>query len=108
MIHIFNQFLLAERTGNWSLHLRNAAAMLSYLAAFLCIKSPFYLQKMGKLPQEHPEVYDKFKNGFHVIRCSDRFRAGLSTDLFIELVLMHSVKSQGGLTLDVKWMKIRD
>ena len=38
------------------------------------------------------------KKGFHVIRRSDRFWAGLSSDLVIEQVLMRSVKSSGGLT----------
>ena len=34
----------------------------------------------------------------HVERRSDRFWAGLSTDLMIEQVLMRSVKATGGLT----------
>ena len=37
-------------------------------------------------------------NGFHVVRRSDRYWAGLSTDLVIEQVLMRSVKTSGGLT----------
>ncbi|KAK7469717.1 hypothetical protein BaRGS_00036299 [Batillaria attramentaria] len=37
-------------------------------------------------------------NGHHVIRRSDRFWAGLSSDLIIEQVLMGSLKSTGGLT----------
>ena len=36
--------------------------------------------------------------GNHVVRRSDRFWAGLSTDLVIEQVLMRSVKSTGGMT----------
>ena len=39
-----------------------------------------------------------FLNGLHVVRRSDRFWAGLSTDLIIEQVLMRSVKTTGGLT----------
>ena len=39
-----------------------------------------------------------FENGFHTIRRSDRFWAGLSTDLVIEQTLMRSVKISGGLT----------
>ena len=37
-------------------------------------------------------------NGFHVVRRSDRFWEGLSTDLVIEQVRMRSVKTSGGLT----------
>ena len=36
--------------------------------------------------------------GYHVVRRSDRFWAGLSTDLIIEQVLMRSIKTHGGLT----------
>ena len=43
-------------------------------------------------------VFRKFLCGHHVIRRSDRFWAGLSTDLTIEQVLMRSLKVSGGLT----------
>ena len=36
--------------------------------------------------------------GYHVVRHSDRFWAGLSTDLIIEQVLMRSINTHGGLT----------
>ncbi len=36
----------------------------------------------------------------HVVRRSDQYWAGLSTDLIIEQVLMRSVKTTGGLTHD--------
>ena len=43
-------------------------------------------------------MYTAFKNGFHVIRLSDHFWAGLSSDLVIESVLMRSLKATGRLT----------
>ena len=57
-----------------------------------------YLQQMEKLPDTHPIVHQQFEPGLHVVRRSDRFWAGLSTDLFIEQVLMRSVKSNGDMT----------
>ncbi|KAK3743952.1 hypothetical protein QZH41_002713 [Actinostola sp. cb2023] len=57
-----------------------------------------YLQMMAELNDKHPEVYNFFQDGFHVVRRSDRYWAGLSTDLTIEQVLMRSVKTSGGLT----------
>ena len=39
-----------------------------------------------------------FQDGLHVIRRSDRYWAGLSSDLVIEQVLMRSIKTIGGLT----------
>ena len=44
------------------------------------------------------EMSDFFCNGHHVLQRSDRFWAGLSTDLVIEQVPMKSVKTAGGLT----------
>jgi len=43
-------------------------------------------------------VYKSFQDGLHIVRRSDRYWAGLSTDLAIEQVLMSSVKTCGGLT----------
>lgn len=53
---------------------------------------------MQDLSASNPNVYTSFTNGLNVIRRSDRFWAGLSTDLAFEQVLMRSVKTTGGLT----------
>lgn len=102
MVDILFKFIKAERTGNWDLHLKMVHKMLPYLSAaghHNYTKSlHIYPQKMDKLKETHPEVYSQFQEGHHVIRRSDRFWAGLSTDLVIEQVLMRSVKTTGGLT----------
>ena len=102
MIDLLRQFLKAERTGNWHLHLKTLQAMLPYFAAAghnLYTKSVYiYLQQMLKLQTDHPDVYDFVSSGYHVIRRSDRYWAGLSADLVIEQVLMRSMKTTGGLT----------
>ena len=76
--------------------------MLPYFAAAghnLYAKSAYlYLQNMQKLEGDHPVVFKQFQEGHHVVRRSDRYWAGLSTDLVIEQVLMRSLKTQGGLT----------
>ena len=51
-----------------------------------------------QLEGDHPDVYLAFKRGNFVIRRSNRYWGGLSTDLIIEQVLMRSLKSTGGLT----------
>ena len=53
---------------------------------------------MLKLPETNPEVHHKFEEGYHVVRRSNRYWAGLSIDHIIEQVLMRSVKTHGGLT----------
>ena len=58
-----------------------------------------HLQEMLELETTHPWVYVNFSEyGYHMVRRSDRFWAGLWTDLVIEQVLMRGLKSRGGLT----------
>ena len=101
-IDILRSFMKAERKGYCDLHLRCIEAMLPYFAASghnLYTKcTRIYLQEMKKLQKDESPVYTAFKNGFHVIRRSDRFWAGLSSYLVIESVLMRSLKATGGLT----------
>ena len=92
MIDILHSFIKTERTGDWLLDLKSCKEMLPYLATSghnLYIKSlRLYLQDMCKLEEEHPDVLLALKNGLHVVRRSERFWAGLSSDLIIEQVLM--------------------
>ena len=53
---------------------------------------------MSKFEDNHLDVYRNFLQGHHVARRSNRFWAGLSTDLVIEQVLMRILKTIGGLT----------
>ena len=53
---------------------------------------------MHILEIQHPDVYDRFKREFHVIRRSDRFWGGLLSDLVIEQILMRTLKTTGRLT----------
>ena len=68
------------------------------MAAKMAAKPCYYLQEMSELKNGHPDVYLKFVNGRHVVRRSNKFWAGLSSDLVIEQTLMRSLKTSGGLT----------
>ena len=102
MVDILRQSIKAERLGDFRLHLKSVHNMLPYLAAsghnHYTKSAWLYLQQMLQLENSHPDVYEFFTRGHHVIRRSDRFWAGLSTDLIIEQVLMRSLKSKSGLT----------
>ena len=102
MVSILQAFIKSERTGDWIMHLTVLRKMLPYLAAaghnHYTKSLHLYLQTMDQLQIRHPNVYQYFQNGYHVIRRSDRYWAGLSSDLVIEQVLMRSLKSSGGLT----------
>ena len=71
-----------------------AAAGHNNYAKFLHL----YLQNRKNLQETHPEFYRHFEEGYHVIRRSDRYWAGLSADMIIEQVLIRSLKTTGGLT----------
>ena len=90
MVDLLRKFIKAERTGNWKLHLQSVEEMLPYFAACghnLYAKSAYiYLQFMQDLEETNPSVYKSFTDGLHVVRRSDRFWAGLPTDLIIEQV----------------------
>ncbi|CAC5375557.1 unnamed protein product [Mytilus coruscus] len=76
--------------------------MLPFLAASghnLYTKTAYvYLMTMQSLDEDHHDVFASFINGNHVIRRSNRYWAGISSDLFIEQVLMRSAKTADGLT----------
>jgi hypothetical protein len=101
-IDIVKDFIRAERTGAWDLHLRTVSKMLPLFAAAghnnYAKCGRMYLQLMQDLPQTHPWLHNKFANGYHAVRRSDRLWGALSTDLLIEQVMMKALKSRGGLT----------
>jgi hypothetical protein len=101
-IDILRSFIVAERTSNWEQHLNALSCMLPLFASQHHVnyaKSGFvYLQNMHDLEQKSPWLYQQFMNGLHSVRKSDRYWAGLSTDLVIEQDMMRQVKSKGGLT----------
>ena len=85
IVDILRKFIKA---GNWELHLQAVHDMLPYFASSghnSYSKSAYmYLQMMNDLPLTYPEVYRSFQSALHVVRRSDRYWAGLSTDLVIE------------------------
>ena len=67
-IQILKDFIKAERTGNWNLHLISVCNMLNLFAATghnnYAKSGRLYLQVMLELPLTHPWLYDKFVMGF--------------------------------------------
>jgi len=102
-IGVIRMFIRAERTGNWHEHLEAMRLMLNLYAATGHINyaksTRLYLQSMQTLDSDHPWLYEQYcKSGFHCIRRTDRYWAGLWPDLVIEQCMMRAIKSSGGLT----------
>ena len=96
-------FIQAERTGNWDEHLAATEKMLNLHAAtghFNYAKSTrLYLQTMIRLEYNFPWLHRQFKeNRFYCVQRSDKYWAGLWTDLTIEQTMMRSIKGLGELT----------
>ena len=80
-VDILKLFIRAERTGNWEIHLVALRKMINLFAA------------TGHI--NYPWVYTNFaKHGYHTVRRSDRYCAGVWSDLIIEQVLMKALKSR--------------
>lgn len=104
MVTLMKQFIQAERTGDWNLHLDTVQKMLPFFHAaghfFYAKCAQLYLQDMLELERKmDPLEYDKFtKKGYFTIRRTNKFWSGIWSDMTIEQVLMKSMKSYGGLT----------
>ena len=90
-VDIMRQFIRASRSGDWNLHLITLNKMLNLFAGTGHIhyakSARLYLQRMLELPRTHPWMHQKLAvDGFHVIRRSERYWAGLWPDLVIEQV----------------------
>jgi len=92
-MQVLKDFIRAERTGNWYLHIQSVAKMVNLFAGTGHINyakcARLYLQQMLELEAKFPWVYGKFAiEGYHTVRRSDRYWGGLWTDLTIEQVMM--------------------
>ena len=102
LISILRSLIRSARIGNWKLYLQSLHEMLPFLAASghnnYAKSLMLYLHKMEKLKETNPDVYAHFMDGLFVVRRSDNDWGGIFSDLYIEQVLMGSIKSVGGLT----------
>ena len=85
-VDVIKMFIRAERTGDWDKHLVATEKMLNLYAAtghYHYAKSArLYLQRMLKLKDNYPWLYQKLKeNWYHCVRRTNKFWAGLWTDL---------------------------
>jgi len=101
-VQTLRDFIRADRISDWMLHLASLKKMLPLFAAAghrnYAKSVRLYLQLMSELDETHPWLFDQFVRGGHAVRRSDRYWAGLATDLIIEQTMMRTAKSRGGLT----------
>ena len=110
-VTVAQEFIRAERTSNWSLHIsetKNKEYAQSFAAkghnnyAKSC---RLYLQSIASLKTEKPVIYE-YMAGHHTVRRTEKKWSGIWTDLAIEQILMKSLKGRGGVIASMcrsKW-----
>ena len=56
----------------------------------------WYVEKMGKLPQDHPEMYEKFMQGHFVLKQNNREFNVVAPDMILVQTIQRSKKSVKG------------
>ena len=103
-VTLVRQFIRSERTGDWYLHLETIRKMLPLFHAsghlHYAKAAHLYHQEMCSLHDimDKEEFQAYTQKGYFTIRRSDRFWAGVWSDMTIEQVLMRAMKVSGGLT----------
>ena len=57
----------------------------------------WYLEKMRKLPHEHPEVYRHFQEGKFVVKTNAGYFKAVAADMKLEQSIQCSKKGPGGI-----------
>ncbi|KAK3751920.1 hypothetical protein QZH41_007937 [Actinostola sp. cb2023] len=101
MVNALLQFIKAERTGNWDLHLSAVATMLPHFFAMdrpnYARWLPVYLADMKQLETKHPLVHQEFAQGGHAVSRSGKPFAQVWTDMALEQSVNADSKSKGGI-----------
>lgn len=104
MVSLVKQFIEAERSGNWKMHIATIEKMLPFFHASghfnYASSAQIYLQEMYALEEKMvPREYHMYvSKGFFTIRRSEKFWSGIWSDMTIEQTSMRSMKATGGLT----------
>ena len=90
MVEILLNFIRAQRTSDWTLHVQSFSAMLSWLTVYDHTNytrwGPVYLADMKALEVTAPEVYDEFLAGNFVVKRTNKYFNGVPADHATELV----------------------
>ena len=92
------QFVKAERTGNWELHLSSVSVMVPH---FFAMDRPNYarwlplnIMGMRQLATKHPEGHQEFVNDYHTVSRSGKPFAQVWTDMALEQTTNADSKSK--------------
>ena len=98
-VMVVQNFIRAERTHNWLLHVDATQRMLNLFSATghnnYAKSCRLYLQTCMDLECNFPKLYEQFMLGNHTVIRTEKCWSGIWTDLAIEQILMKSMKGRG-------------
>lgn len=101
MVQLLLEFIKAERTGDWPLHLSTTAGMTPHYFSMdrpnYSRWLPVYLADMNQLAKTHPDVHHEFMSGNHAISRSTQPFAQVWTDMALEQSINRDCKTSGGI-----------
>ena len=93
--------IAADREGDWEGHLLAVQNLLPIFRECDSINylryATLYLEMMRRLPDDHPEIYEKFKAGNFVVNESKKAFSAVSPDMKLEQTIQRSQKSSSGI-----------
>lgn len=111
MVLLLLQFLKAERTGDWSLHITATSEMTTFFFAMdrqnYAKWLPIYLADMAALSSKHPLVHKEFFDGNHSVSRSNDPCSKVSTDMALNLSVGIQSRKAGSLEsarIQMQWI----
>ena len=97
IVSILKALIAADREGDWKAHLQTMQNLLPVCRECDSINylryASWYVEKMRKLPQDHPEIYEKFMQGFLVVKQNNGVFNAVAPDMQLEQTIQRSKKS---------------
>ena len=101
MLLLLLQFLKAEITGDWSLHITATSEMAPFFFAMdrqnYAKWPPIYLADVAALSSKHPLVHKEFLDGNHSVSRSNHPFSKVFADMAVEQTINRDSKSKGGI-----------
>ena len=101
MVLLLLQFVKAERTGNWKLHLSATTEMVPHFFSMDRVNYsrwlPVYLSDMHMLQLTHPAVHQEFIAGNHSVSRSNQPFAQVWPNMALEQSINLDTKTKGGI-----------
>ena len=101
IVSILKALIAADREGDWQAHLQvtqNLSPVFRECNSISYLRyASWYVEKMTKLPQDHPEIYEQFMQGHFVVKQNNREPYAVAPDMKLEQTMQTSKKSVKGI-----------